>query len=179
MFNVRTFATVAVLAASFGTAPALAGKAYHVNARVVDVDPIFETRRINEPYEVCETVPVRARPRGYYRDRYDRPRADAGASVVGGVVGGILGNQLGRGKHRSAFTVLGALAGAAIASEVSEQRRHRPRQQCRVVDSYRSVDELLGYRVTYRYHGREFTQRMDEHPGDWVRVRVRVQPTAT
>ena len=32
------------------------------------------------------------------------------------------------------------------------------------------------YDVTYEYNGRQYTRRMDYHPGDRVRVRVDVSP---
>ena len=32
------------------------------------------------------------------------------------------------------------------------------------------------YDVTYEYNGRQYTRRMDYHPGDRIRVRVDVSP---
>jgi len=36
--------------------------------------------------------------------------------------------------------------------------------------------EIDGYYVTYRYAGREYTTRTQEHPGKRIRVRVDVTP---
>ena len=45
-------------------------------------------------------------------------------------------------------------------------------QRCRTETNWRSTDRVLGYEVTYRYGGREYTTRMDHDPGDRLRVRV-------
>lgn len=45
-------------------------------------------------------------------------------------------------------------------------------QHCRTETNFRSTDRVLGYEVTYRYGGREYTTRMDHDPGDRMRVRV-------
>ena len=45
-------------------------------------------------------------------------------------------------------------------------------QKCRTETNWRSTDRVLGYEVTYRYGGREYTTRMDHDPGDRLRVRV-------
>ena len=49
-------------------------------------------------------------------------------------------------------------------------------ERCRTETSYRDSDRVLGYEVTYRYGGREYTTRMDHDPGDRMRVRVDVRP---
>ena len=45
-------------------------------------------------------------------------------------------------------------------------------ERCRTVTNWRDTDRVLGYEVTYRYGGREYTTRMDHDPGDRLRVRV-------
>ena len=52
-------------------------------------------------------------------------------------------------------------------------------ERCRTETSYRDTDRVLGYEVTYRYGGREYTTRMDHDPGDRMRVRVNVDYTIT
>ena len=42
-------------------------------------------------------------------------------------------------------------------------------------DGYRTGN-ANAYDVTYEYNGRQYTRRMDYHPGDRVRVRVDVSP---
>ena len=48
----------------------------------------------------------------------------------------------------------------------------RTTQRCRTETDYRDTANVLGYDVTYRYGGREFTTRMDHDPGERMRVRV-------
>ena len=52
-------------------------------------------------------------------------------------------------------------------------------ERCRTETSYRDTDRVLGYEVTYRYGGREYTTRMDHDPGDRMRVRVNYDYTIT
>ena len=52
---------------------------------------------------------------------------------------------------------------------------NQPSERCRTTTDYRDSDRIMGYEVTYRYGGREYTTRMDHDPGN--RMRVRVQDT--
>ena len=52
-------------------------------------------------------------------------------------------------------------------------------ERCRTETSWRDTDRVLGYEVTYRYGGREYTTRMDHDPGDRMRVRVNYDYTIT
>ena len=45
----------------------------------------------------------------------------AGAAI-GGVAGGVVGNQFGKGNGKKAMTILGALGGAAVGSQVNSQK---------------------------------------------------------
>ena len=53
-------------------------------------------------------------------------------------------------------------------------------ERCRTTTAWRDSDRIMGYEVTYRYGGREYTTRMDHDPGNRLRVRVdtdyRIQP---
>ena len=175
---------VSVVAGLFGlsaTTSALGGgsDSYYVDARVVDVDPIYEQRRVNNPREVCEQVPrYRSSHHRHHYDDYRGHRNQPLTSLVGGLIGGLVGNQFGGGNGKRALTVTGAIAGAAIANDIARQNRYerRVRERCYVVDDYSTVEHLQGYHVTYVYQGREFSRRMEEHPGDYLRVRVRVSP---
>lgn len=53
--------------------------------------------------------------------------------------------------------------------------RHNKRR-CRTVTEYRRERHVDGYRVTYRYHGHEFTTRTEKHPGRRLPVRLRIRP---
>jgi hypothetical protein len=52
-------------------------------------------------------------------------------------------------------------------------------ERCRTETNWRDTDRVLGYEVTYRYGGREYTTRMDHDPGDRLRVRVNYDYTIT
>ena len=45
-------------------------------------------------------------------------------------------------------------------------------EHCRTETNWRSTDSVLGYEVTYRFGGREYTTRMDHDPGNHLRVKV-------
>ncbi|HKE47519.1 MAG TPA: hypothetical protein VKB52_05605 [Rhodanobacteraceae bacterium] len=45
-------------------------------------------------------------------------------------------------------------------------------ERCRTETNWRDTDRVMGYEVTYRYGGREYTTRMDHDPGDRMRIRV-------
>lgn len=155
-------------------------------ARVVDSRPVFREVRINEPREVCWNEPVRyvqpGRP-GYVR------AGDPGAAVLGGIIGGVLGNQIGSGDGRRAATAAGVLIGAAVGAEQGRRNyppRHYPPQPTREIvqdqqvcewrDDFRVEQEVIGYDVTYDYHGYIGRTRMAQAPGQEIRVRVAVDP---
>ena len=70
-------------------------------------------------------------------------------------------------------------SGASIArhsGRANSRERHEPVRRCELEYESETVEELLGYDVTYRYHGAEFTKRTDHHPGDRIRIDVDVRP---
>jgi uncharacterized protein YcfJ len=142
-------------------------------ARVVQADPLYETVAVAVPVRECwtETVTRGGRDQGSYT-----------APIAGGIVGGLLGNRLGRG-HRSGRTVLtvaGTLLGASIGNDLRARSYRRPLvervRRCETVDHFEEQQQLVGYRVEYRYEGQTFTTRTTEHPGEFIRVRVNVDP---
>lgn len=157
------------------------GDGYYLNAKVVDVDPVFRRVRIAEPHRICLSEPTRHRghPHG------NRKNA-AAPTIIGGIVGGVVGNQIGRrNDHRSELTIAGALVGAAIGHSVGKNHNsHGYRSDrhsyyapnCETRTKYRVVERIEGYDVTYSYQGRYFTTRTDHDPGKWIRVRVDLEP---
>lgn len=131
-----------------------------------------------------------------YDDRYDSRYGDRGygtdtgrnvATVVGGVVGAVLGSKVGGGSARYATAAVGSMVGGMAGRQIYEQTQRdryvRP-GVVRVCDpepvdgrygSYRTGG-ASAYDVTYEYNGRQYTRRMDYHPGDRIRVRVDVSP---
>lgn len=130
--------------------------------------------------------------RPYHRS-YDR-RHDgrgAGASLIGGLIGGLVGNQFGGGSGKTVLTVAGAALGASIARDHVREHHtvgydeYRPPavprygtvvQRCTETEQTRLVRDVAGYDVTYRYHGQTFHKRVEDHPGERIRIHVNVEP---
>lgn len=138
-------------------------------AKVLAVRPIIETVSVSRPERQCwnETVG--------YRTRSD----SATPTIVGGIIGGVVGNQFGEGKGKDAMTVAGALLGGSIGRNMGTENDERypvTRQRCRTEHEIYEQDRVVGYHVTYRYHGREYTTRMPYDPGNRMKVRVHIEP---
>lgn len=147
-------------------------------ARVIDVEPIVRTVRIELPRRECwdEQVPRSA--------RYDHSH-NPGGMIVGGLIGGLVGHSLGRrvnkGRGRYAATAAGTLIGAAVGHSATGHQHAEPAEpgyveRCRTQVDYTTEERVDGYWVTYRYQGEEFRTRMAHDPGESLRVHVRVVP---
>jgi len=172
-----TFTTL-LLAGALGVSGTLsAGPRHHRfqdTAKVVDVEPIYELVTVQHPREVCWDEDV-----SYYEPG---PKTYTG-TMLGGVIGGTLANQLhrGGGKGRDAATLAGALLGGAIGHDLSQQTRHGQhridtQRVCETRYTTTQEENLVGYRVKYRYKGHLYTTHTDEHPGKRIPVRVSVTP---
>lgn len=138
-------------------------------ADVLRVDPLYETVRSSRPQEECYEEPVERRSSG---------NRGAG-TVLGAVVGGVLGNTVGKGDGRKAATVVGAVAGGAIGNNVggrNDRSYTSTETHCRTVRSNYEERRIAGYDVQYRYRGDVFMSRLDNDPGERLRVRVSVDP---
>ena len=147
-----------------------AGK-YYDTARVLKVKPIYQHVQVNHPRQRCWNEPV------YHRGH----RNSAVPMITGAIIGGAIGNQFGKGSGRKAMTVAGLLLGGAIGDDIGRQHSysrgyHTTERRCRVVDNYRSRQEVVGYRVKYRYNGKIHWTRTQEHPGRYINVKVKVRP---
>lgn len=155
-------------------------------AKVVDVIPVTEIVQIPENQQVCREVPVQRRVAEY--------RSPAPA-IFGAILGGVIGNQLSRGhghKHghghrrghhnnRAVATVAGAAIGSVIATGVQYQKypaRYYSdvTQVCSTQTSWRTEERVIAWDVSWKYRGRIYHSRMDEPPGERIRVRVNVDP---
>lgn len=143
---------------------------YGDTARVLQAKPIYETVRVNHPRQVCWDEPV------YHRGSGN----SAVPTITGAIIGGAIGNQIGRGHGRDAMTVAGALLGGAIGNDVGRSNAgpgyRTVEQRCRVENRYTNRQEVVGYRVKYRYNGKIHWTRTQEHPGKYIHVNVRVNP---
>ena len=152
-------------------------------AKVTHVEPITRIVQISTPQEVCWNERVRTVRNEGYGGRRNRSFTP---TVLGGLLGGVVGNQFGSGRGQTAMTVAGALLGASIGRDASVDR-HRPvnrpatigyttERRCEVEQVVHEEERIDGYRVAYRFRGREYVTRTDEYPGDRIRVRVEVDP---
>lgn len=157
---------IPALVAATLSLPAMADE-YYDNARVIAVAP--QTEQVNYPRQECRTE--------YVRESYSN-RSPVGA-IIGGVAGGLLGSQIGKGNGRVAGAAVGAGVGAIVGDRVGNSQATttygtRPVDSCYTVDNWQTVNR--GYLVTYRYNGRDYSQVMDNDPGDFIRVRVAIAP---
>jgi uncharacterized protein YcfJ len=177
--TLATRITLAVLLAGLAASGAALAKPAHKRdyrdsfpdrAWVVASTPIYED--VNQPRQECWTEQVGYQP-------VAGGRSYAGA-VLGGIVGGIVGNQVGKGTGRYVATAVGAATGAIVGDNIDNDRhvagraQAEPRyeQRCRSVDQWER--RLVGYNVTYRYQGRDYTAVMPHDPGRSVRINVQV-----
>jgi len=154
----------------------LTAQAAYDEARVVSVEPIYETVRYSEPRQECRQEKV-----AYYEDRYKARSATP--TIIGALIGGAIGNGLGHNKtNKRVGTAVGAILGGSIGSDISKQKHSKSRKHysteevCTVVEDWHEEEQLSGYHVTYAYGGETYTTRTANHPGDSLRVRVRVTP---
>jgi uncharacterized protein YcfJ len=142
----------------------------YVYARVVGVEPIVRHVTVDRPERQCwnETVREPVSPYGV-----------AGPTVAGTLVGAAVGRQFGGDDERDVLTVLGAIAGGAIANKRAERNqayRDVVVERCEVVNRRYTEQVVDGYRVTYDYQGRRYLMTTVEHPGDRVALAVDVRP---
>lgn len=142
-------------------------------ATVLDADPVYRTVRINEPVEECWDEPVQVPANNGYESHTPK--------IVGALVGAAVGNEFGKGRGKDLATVAGAVLGGSIGRDVQANSRSNNsrvvyEQRCEMVDRYRTEERLVGYDVTYRYHGNVFSAFTDHDPGQVITVSVSVQP---
>jgi uncharacterized protein YcfJ len=137
-----------------------------VSARVVGVEPMVRYVTVDRPREQCWDEIVREPV---------RPFGVVGQTAAGSIVGAAIGRQFGSGNDRDTLTVLGAVAGGAVAHRravVNEgyATRDVTVRRCEVVNDRVTEQIVDGYLVTYRLEGQRYTMRTDRHPGDWVQI---------
>ncbi len=137
-------------------------------AKVTRAEPIYEEVAYRQPRERCweETVA--------YRERSHT------APILGAIIGGAIGNELGHGhSNKKVGAVVGAALGASIASDASRHHggtSYHTEQHCTTVSDVHYRQEVVGYNVTYRYHGRLYHTRLPYDPGKHIKVRIDVMP---
>ncbi len=136
-------------------------------AQVVDVQTVYENYQVPQERRVCRD--------NSRRNNHSSHRGNAGGAIVGGIIGGLLGNKIGKGSGRDASTAVGILAGAAIGSNSKHRRDRYSGRQCYTQTEYYQEQRIAGYDVSYDYNGRIYQTRLQNHPGQRVKVQVNVQ----
>lgn len=188
-----SFPLMVAAAITMVSVPVSAGK-YRSNnnqtydyAKVINVEPIYETYQVNNPVQHCYDEQV-SRPHNRSNLNYDSKTPE----ILGGIIGGAIGNRVGKrggGKARDVATVVGAVLGGSIARDVKHNKRnnhsnrhYRQRdyyetvKRCETRDSYTTRQELVAYNVSYKYRGNIFHSQMNDAPGDRIKVKVTVAP---
>lgn len=166
MKTVNTLTLTALLASS-----GLAGAVDFVDyAQVVSSTPIYQ--QVNEPKRECwiETATPQAAS--------SQPSGSPAGALIGGLAGGILGHQVGSGSGRALATAAGAITGAVVGDNLQNKPAAAAAPQaverCRITENW--VQRVTGYRVVWRYGGREFSSVLPADPGNTLRITVQVNP---
>ena len=163
---------IAVLVASF--LPALASASPHAASATIRVpvthsQPVFETVRVNQPYEACrmQTIHTRSSPQ----------RPSRTINILGAIAVGALGRHLGHGRSEEQLgTIVGGMLGYTMADEIQQHRNaQRPHARattevCEWVDQWETRRELVGYDVTYELAGQTFTSFSRSDPGATMEI---------
>ncbi len=151
--------------------PAYANSQYDY-AKVLRVQPVTEIVQIPEEQQVCREEPVQ-----YHVAQYRSPVP----VIFGSIIGGVIGAQFGGGSGKTLATIAGATIGGAVARD-AQYRNHPPQhyttleQRCYLETNWRSEKRVVAWDVDWVYQGKTYHTRMNEHPGDRIRVRVNVNP---
>jgi len=174
--HISTLARLAIAgsAATLLASPVLAETRFEY-ADVIESTPVYRTVEVTVPREECWNEEVVSQRRA-------RPESRTPA-LLGTIIGGALGNAVGHGKsNKRVGTVVGAVLGLSIGRDIVAANSHgrvteyETVRQCETIYDYHEEERLIGYQVRYRYNNEDYSVRMDNDPGQQVRVRVDVQP---
>ena len=148
-------------------------------ADVLRVDPVYDDGAAGEPQQECYEEQVLQEP-AQTSAPDDGKRV--GATVLGAIFGGIVGSRFGKGDGRKAATAAGAVAGGLVGNNLASSNdgvppppRYTTQRRCRQVEGA-AQRRVVAYDVEYRYRGEVYTSRMNNDPGDRMRVKVTVTP---
>lgn len=147
-------------------------------AKVTHVEPIYKTISHRVPERSC-----------WLETRYEpvyRGKKSYTPTILGTLIGGAIGNEVGHNKsNKRVGAVVGGVLGASLANDWSKANRRDSghtraveEEVCEVNERIEHEEKLVGYDVTYRYHGQQYTTRMDHHPGNRIKVAVSVRPVS-
>ena len=141
-------------------------------ADVVGVEPIVESIEVPVDERVCWNEKV----------YHDHPRYVSGTpSILGSIIGGVVGNQFGGGHGKDLATAAGVSLGGSVGRDIQRKNQRQrsyigTERRCETERSWRSEERVVGYQVSYEYDGEIYNTRLDQPPGDQIRVQVSVSP---
>ncbi len=145
-------------------------------AKVVEASPITKIVSVNVPRKECweEQVAYQEPPR----------HRSATPTIVGSIIGGVIGNEIGTNKSsKRVGAVAGAILGGSIGHDIGHKSAHASgytryatEEVCKTYNDTHQEEQIVGYRVSYKYRGNIYQTRMRQHPGDRIKVRVSVTP---
>ena len=152
-------------------------------AEVIDISPVYHTFEHRIPQRDCWPERVRIEPS-------HKQRSSATPAIVGGIIGGAIGNAVGHSKtNKKVGTVVGSILGLSVGNDIGRRQQrnsgysgghtgvsYKQIERCEVNHIIERKEKLVGYDVSYNYHGQTYTTRMDQHPGKRIKVSVNVSP---
>ena len=153
-------------------------------ARVINVDPITETVELSTPVEKCWNKQVRNEHYPHHTKHNHKHE------IFGAIIGAAVGNQIGKrssGRNgRDIATAAGAVIGGVIGNDIAKHKRQHQYQKrhvtystvkhCETEQRVSYQEQVVAYKVRYKYRGQVYTTRMNQHPGNRIKVRVSVTP---
>ena len=147
------------------------GYGYRDSARVIESRPVYADSGSRQ-----ECWNPRA---GHYEELRQQEKTNVGkGAAIGAVTGGVIGHQVDSGGGTAAGAILGGILGHQI--ERRNEKDDQPdldRSRCRYLSA--GNDRLEGYDVRYEYGGREYVTRLNEEPGQRLRVGTDINSDGT
>jgi len=175
----------AVLFSGLLAVPVMAAPAAQVSyvfGDVLHASPIMKTVRVADPRQECWQERV-----VYHRPQQRSESRSQTSAIMGGFIGAAIGTHVGHNKsNKRVEAVAGAILGSSIARDASRGSHSTSavnsyvnyEQRCRTVNDYYEEEQVSGYHVTYRYNDETHQVRTRNHPGDRIKLQVKVSPVA-
>jgi uncharacterized protein YcfJ len=159
MKNSRHFSAMLAVAAVLTMAFMGQAMAQSETANVVSSTAIVQ--QVVIPQRVCTTQQVAVQSQ----------KSGAGA-VMGAIAGGAMGNAMGGGNGKTVATMFGLFGGAVLGNNIEGpgQVSMQDVQACNT--AYLNESRVVGFNVVYEYAGKQYSTRMPNDPGSFIRVSV-------
>ena len=168
IMNTKSFILVSLI----GFSSLASAATFQDTAKVINVEKIFRTHTVQEPYKDC------------YIEQVEERLGDGSITneVIGGIFGGLVGNQFGEGNGKTAATIAGTVLGASLAHDDELKKTNKTKivsqEVCETKYRIRSEERVSHYLVEYEYEGRKYSYKSNRMPSsDTIQVRVSVNPS--